>query len=178
MGRCRSLGSLKSLLWFASQLSGAFSSWVPPGSPAQTSLVYWRGSKYSASQVPRAKVEAVLKWNIKPRGRWSIRGKDHGTIISQPEQGGVGNEPVPPRPQLNSRGIHDFNNNNWNCESFQQTMVTAEQSGWSWGSEARPSRCPSRLKQVGVTSATLRRSLSLCTSCSLFTKWNNGRASW
>ena len=126
MGRCRSLGSLKSLLWFASQLSGAFSPWVPRGSPAQISLVYWHASKYSASQVPRAKVEAVLKWDVKPRGWWSIRGKNHGTIISQPEQGGVGNEPVSPRLQLNSRGIHDFNNNSWNCESFWQTMVTAE----------------------------------------------------
>ena len=52
-----------------------------------------------------AKVEAVLKWNVKPRGWWSVRGKSHGTVISQPEQGRVGNAPVSPHPQLHSRGI-------------------------------------------------------------------------
>ena len=52
------------------------------------------------------------------------------------EEGGVGNEPVSPHPRLNARGIHDFNNNKWNCESIQRTMVSAEQSGWSWGTEA------------------------------------------
>ena len=60
MGRCKSLGSLKSFLWYAPSLSGAsiwfcFPSWIPSvraaavvdGQRAPTSCVYWHGRWHS-----------------------------------------------------------------------------------------------------------------------------------
>lgn len=73
------------------------------GSLATGHLWLQRGSKYSASQMPRAKVVAAgCKCDL--NGGGSVGGKDHGTIISSGEKlMKGGNEPVSPHAQLNAR---------------------------------------------------------------------------